>query len=102
MAKNNGALTDAEARILSGAGASTPPNLEPRSRSGGDLSRNSYRDSKWDRLSVLAVANDDGTPITEETNVLLRNLLGQLIAETRVVQKLLGKLLIEVEAVELL
>lgn len=89
MAKNNGALTDAEARILSGAGASTPPNLEPRSRSGGDLSRNSYRDSKWDRLSVLAVANDDGTPITEETNALLRALLTELRLQTVLMERLL-------------
>ena len=89
MAKNNGALTDAEARILSGAGASTPPNLEPRSRSGGDLSRNSYRDSKWDRLSVLAVANDDGTPIANTTNELLRALLTELRLQTVLMERLL-------------
>lgn len=93
MAKNNGALTDAEARILSGAGASTPPNLEPRSRSGGDLSRNSYRDSKWDRLSVLAVANDDGTPITQTLDDLIRSLL----VETKISNNLLGKLLAKLE-----
>ena len=89
MAKNNGALTDAEARILSGAGASTPPNLEPRSRSGGDLGRNSYRDSKWDRLSVLAVANDDGTPIASTTDLLLAELLSELRLQTELMRQLL-------------
>ena len=89
MAKNNGALTDAEARILSGAGASPPPNLEPRSRSGGDLGRNSYRDSKWDRLSVLAVANDDGTPIASTTDLLLAELLSELRLQTELMRQLL-------------
>ena len=72
---NNGKLTDGEARILSGAGAITPPNLEPRSRSEGDLNRNAYRASKWDRLSARAVVNDDGTPIAATTEDLLRLLL---------------------------
>ena len=83
---NNGALTDGEARILSGAGASTTPNLEPRSRSEGDLNRNAYRSSKWDRLSTRAVVNDDGTPIAQDTNALLvdiRDLLGEIIDALR-------------------
>ena len=91
---NNGKLTDAEARILSGAGATTPPNLEPRSRSEGDLSRNSYRSSKWDRLSTRAVSNDDGTPIAER----VEGLLTELITETQAVRGLLERLLSEVIA----
>ena len=75
---NNGKLTDGEARTLSGAGASTPPNLEPRSRSEGDLNRNAYRPSRWDRLSTRAVVNDDGTPIGMNMEDLLFDIKGLL------------------------
>lgn len=62
-------------RELSGAGATTPPNLEPRSRSEGDLNRNSYRGSKFDRLATRAVVNDDGTQINERVEALLKELV---------------------------
>lgn len=88
---NNGKLTDGEARILSGRGASTPPNLEPRSRSEGDLSRNAYRSSKWDGLSTLTAVNDDGTPIAEGTNALLREILLEIVAQNTLLQQLLRK-----------
>lgn len=55
-------------RTLSGAGDRSPPNLELLSRSEGDLSRNSYRRSRYPRLAARAVLNDDGTPITEMTD----------------------------------
>jgi len=55
-----------------------PPYLEAESRSEGDLRRNSYRRSAYHRLSTQAVANDDGTPITETTNELLRQILAEL------------------------
>ena len=62
-------------RVLSGDGKDTPPHLEPLSRSEGDLNRNSYRPSMYNRLAQRAVANDDGTPITQSVEVLLQRLL---------------------------
>jgi len=59
------------------AGALTPPIAE-RSRSEGDLNRNSYRSSEYPRLAVRAICNDDGTPITETTDELLRAILKEL------------------------
>ena len=88
---NNGKLTDGEARILSGAGASTTPNLEPRSRSEGDLNRNSYRSSRLDRLSTRAVVNDDGTDIAASTDTLLRELIELTKTQNKMLQNLLDK-----------
>ena len=85
---NNGKLTDGEARILSGAGALSPPGLEPRSRSEGDLNRNSYRNSKWDRLAARAVVNDDGTPIAMSTDELLRELIELTKTQNALLQQL--------------
>ncbi len=66
-------------REISGDGTATPPQIE-RSGSEGDRKKNSYRPSPHDnRLWLLAVGNDDGTPIAEETN----QLLSELIAEIR-------------------
>ena len=81
-------LTDGEARTLSGAGASTPPNLEPRSRSVADLDRNAYRPSRWDRLSARAVVNDDGTPIAMSTDELLRELIELTKTQNALLQQL--------------
>ena len=66
-------------RELSGGGDTTPPIAE-RSRSEGDLNRNSYRNSSYPRLSLRAVCNDDGSPVTTETNGLLREVLTELQA----------------------
>lgn len=61
-------------RELSGAGERTPPPFE-QSRSEGDLSRNSYRRSRFPRLATRAVVNDDGTPITGLTDARLQSIL---------------------------
>ena len=74
----NGQMTDAEARRLSGDGADTPPYLELPPRSEGDLRKNSYRPSRWGRLSTGAVVNDDGTAITAEAERKLDLILGVL------------------------
>jgi hypothetical protein len=57
-----------------------PPYLEPESRSEGDMRRNSFRGSRYHRLTTLAVANDDGTPITATLEGLLREILAELQA----------------------
>ena len=71
-------------RRLSGAteqaGTQTTPPISERSRSEGDLNRNSYRDSEHPRLSQRAVCNDDGTPIAEGTNEVLGAILEELRA----------------------
>ena len=74
----NGQMTDAEARRLSGDGADTPPYLELPPRSEGDLRKNSYRPSRWGRLSTGAVVNDDGTAITAQTDAKLVEIQGTL------------------------
>ena len=82
----NGQITDEEARRLSGDGATTPPYLELSGTSEGTLSKGSYRRSRWGRLSTVAVVNDDGTPITQETEVRLGHLIAaveQVVAELR-------------------
>ena len=69
-------MTTPDWRYLSGAGDSTPPHVEPLSRSEGDLNRNSYRASKYPRLAARAVCNDDGTPISASTEERLAELIG--------------------------
>ena len=69
-------MTTPDWRYLSGAGDSTPPHVEPLTRSEGDLNRNSYRASKYPRLSARAVCNDDGTQISAGTEARLAELIG--------------------------
>lgn len=84
-------------RRLSGAGETTPPNIEPPSRSEGDLNRNSYRASQYPRLSARAVANDDGTPIGQGIEYLLRVLL-EMTDRLEQRETDLGRLVLAVEA----
>ena len=89
----NGKITDEEARRLSGDGATTPPYMattppymELPGTSEGTLSKGSYRRSQWGRLSTVAVVNDDGTPLTQETEIRLGRVitvLEQVVAELR-------------------
>ena len=82
----NGQITDEEARRLSGDGATTPPYMELPGTSEGTLSKGSYRRSQWGRLSTVAVVNDDGTPLTQETEIRLGRVitvLEQVVAELR-------------------
>ncbi|MBM3946505.1 MAG: hypothetical protein FJ315_03775 [SAR202 cluster bacterium] len=62
-------------RERSGAGANTAPNIEPLSRSEGDLRRNSYRPSKYPRMSTQSVVRDDGAEITANVEELLARLI---------------------------
>lgn len=48
--------------------------------SGGDRERGKFRKSEWPRLVVIAVCNDDGSPIMEKTNELLAQILVELKA----------------------
>ena len=73
-------MNDTEWRRLSGAGDHTPPDMEPLSRSEGDLNRNAYRPSRYPRLAQRAVSNDDGTAIAERTEALLAQVSEQLDA----------------------
>ena len=57
-----------------------PPFLERRSTSEGDMRRGSYRESVYDDHFTSAVANDDGTPVAETTDALLREILAELRA----------------------
>mgnify|MGYP001584866795 CR=1 FL=1 len=80
-----------------GAGERTSPGLFQPSTSEGDKRRQSLGPGRFVGTSVQYVANDDGSPIAETLEQILIDLLGKLIAETRAVKELLGKLLIEVE-----
>lgn len=62
-------------RQLSGGGDTTPPRIEPQTRSEGDLNRNSYRKSRFPRLAARAVVNDDGTQVNDRVEALLTDLL---------------------------
>ena len=57
-----------------------PPFLERRSTSEGDMKRGSYRESVYDDHFILAVANDDGTPIAAGMEALLWEILAELRA----------------------
>ena len=74
----NGQMTDEEARRLSGDGRDTPAYLELAGTSEGTLRKGSFRRSKWGRLSTRAVVNDDGTPISQETEVKLGRVVDAL------------------------
>ena len=71
-----------------------PRFLERRSTSEGDMRRGSFRPSVYDDHFTQAIANDDGTPITANIEVLLQ----QLIIETQGIRALLLQLLGEVIA----
>lgn len=92
MADNNGAMTDREARVLAGAGKSTPPPaIDDQSldttASEGTMARGSYRRSRYIRLWNRAVVNDDGTPIT----ALTEERLARILSETETIHELLSK-----------
>ncbi len=65
-------------RSQTGDGAKTPPESS-WSTSEGDRNRGSLGPSRFPRRFIRYVGNDDGTPIAEETN----RLLGELIVEMR-------------------
>ena len=65
-------------RSQTGDGAKTPPESS-WSTSEGDRNRGSLGPSRFTRRFIRYVGNDDGTPIAEETN----RLLGELIVEMR-------------------
>ena len=74
-------MTRQDYRGIGGVGEETAPPFTP-SRSEGDMSRFSFRDSRFNRLTQRAVCNDDGSPIADGTNALLleiRDLLKQLL-----------------------
>ena len=60
----------------------------------GDLERMSYRPSdRYLRYVLIAVGNDDGSPITSKTNALLTELLSVMkdsLAELRALRELSG------------
>lgn len=66
-------------RLQTGDGARTPPERQ-WSGSEGDRQRFSLGPSRFPRRTVRYVANDDGTPVAEETNSLLREILEELRA----------------------
>ena len=76
-----------------GAGERTAPGLLPPSTSEGDKRRQSLGPGRYVGTAVQYVANDDGTPMTEQVEALLTSLL----AETKEANRLLKKLLKEVE-----
>lgn len=80
-------------RQQTGAGAHTPPGGFEVSTSEGDKKRNSLGPARFPRTFVRYVANDDGTPITDETN----RLLARILESQETTNELLRKLLIEVE-----
>ena len=65
-------------RRQTGDGAKTPPESD-WSTSEGDRNRGSLGPSRFPRRFVRYIANDDGTPIAEETN----RLLGEVLEEMR-------------------
>lgn len=72
-------MADQDYRGLGRVSDDSAPPFD-RSRSEGDLRRFSYRDSAFNRLTLQAVANDDGTAITAATDALLREILEELRA----------------------
>ena len=65
-------------RSLRGVYDGVPPNEIARSRSQGDMAKNSYRDSGFPGLFTLAISNDDGTSIAASTDELLVELINQV------------------------
>ena len=72
--------TERHWREQTGAGERTAPSLLERSTSQGDKERNSLGPARFPRTFVRYVANDDGTPVTEGTDILLRAILDELRA----------------------
>ncbi len=56
----------------------TPP-IRESSTSEGDMRKGSYRSSAFPRLFLLAVSNDDGTPIGTRTEELLEALIDEIV-----------------------
>ena len=64
-----------------------PAYLERPSTSEGDMRRGTYRVSAYPDHFTQAAVNDDGSPIAEETN----NLLRQVLAELKLLNERLAK-----------
>ena len=71
--------TERHWREQTGAGATSPPQRD-YSTSEGDKNRSSLGPSRYPRVFVRYVANDDGTPIAETTDALLKEILAELRA----------------------
>lgn len=56
-----------------------PPTHALPSTSEGDMRKNVYRVSLFPRLFLLAVSNDDGTPIGGRTEALLEVLIDEIV-----------------------
>ena len=61
-----------------GAGENVPPGMLEPSTSEGDKRRQSLGPGRFVGTSVQYVANDDGSPVAEETNALLRELIAEI------------------------
>ena len=61
-----------------GAGETVPPGMLGPSTSEGDKRRQSLGPGRFVGTAVQYVANDDGSPVAEETNALLRELIAEI------------------------
>ena len=77
MVLQNNAI-DRNWREQRGAGANVPPGMLGPSTSEGDKRRQSLGPGRFVGTSVQYVANDDGSPVAEETNALLRELIAEI------------------------
>ena len=77
MVLQNNAI-DRNWREQRGAGATVPPGMLGPSTSEGDKRRQSLGPGRFVGTSVQYVANDDGSPVAEETNALLRELIAEI------------------------
>ncbi len=56
----------------------TPP-IRQSSTSEGDMRKNSFRVSAFPQLFLVAVSNDDGTPVGSRTEALLEVLIDEIV-----------------------
>ena len=77
MVQQNNAI-DRNWREQRGAGETVPPGMLGPSTSEGDKRRQSLGPGRFVGTSVQYVANDDGSPVAEETNALLRELIAEI------------------------
>ena len=77
MVLQNNAI-DRNWREQRGAGETVPPGMLGPSTSEGDKRRQSLGPGRFVGTAVQYVANDDGSPVAEETNALLRELIVEI------------------------
>ena len=77
MVLQNNAI-DRNWREQRGAAANVPPGMLEPSTSEGDKRRQSLGPGRFVGTSVQYVSNDDGSPVADETNALLRELIAEI------------------------